>query len=171
MSKLTAKIKEEIAAVLPPTIFFFIALHIVSLIRSLMLEDTGITLGTTASVTVAALVLGKAVVIADLLPLINRYPYKPLIYNVTWKTAIYALVAMLFHYVEHLIDFWRETGDFVAGNEKLLSGIVWPHFWATQILLVVLIWMYCTMREFVRLVGADKVRRMFLGPLPSTAVL
>ena len=23
------------------------------------------------------------------------------------------------------IDFWRETGSFVAGNEKLLSVIIW----------------------------------------------
>ena len=36
MSKLLAKIKEEFLPVLPPTIFFFVALHIVALIRVLM---------------------------------------------------------------------------------------------------------------------------------------
>jgi hypothetical protein len=41
-------------------------------------EGTGISLGTSASVTLAALILGKSVLIADLLPLINRYPDKPL---------------------------------------------------------------------------------------------
>jgi hypothetical protein len=168
MSKLSAKIKEEIAAILPPTIFFFVALHIVALIRVLMLKGTGVSLGTTASVTVAALILGKAVVIADLLPFINRYPEKPLIYNVSWKTTIYVLVAMLFHYLERLIDFWQEAGGFIAANEKLLAEIVWPHFWAIQILLIVLILMYCMMRELVRVIGRDKGMRMFFGPLPST---
>jgi hypothetical protein len=28
--------------------------------------------------------------------------------------------------------------------------VVWPHFWAIQIFLLVLILMYCTMRELVR---------------------
>ena len=72
---------------LPPTIFFFIALHLVAFIRILMLKGTGIPFGTSVSVTVAALVLGKSVVIADLLPIINRFPEKPLAYNVVWKTT------------------------------------------------------------------------------------
>lgn len=168
MSKLTEKIKEEIAAVIPPTLFFFIALHIVVFIRLLMLEQTGLTLGTTASVSLAALILGKAVVIADLLPFINRYPRKPLAYNVAWKTTVYTLIAMLFHYLERLIDFWRDVGSLTAANEKLLGQIVWPHFWAIQILLLVLVLMYCTMRELVRVIGRDKVIRMFFGPLSST---
>jgi hypothetical protein len=170
MSKLSAKIKEEIEALLPPTIFFFIALHLVALFRVLMLKGTGIALGTSASVTVAALILGKAVLIADLLPFINRYPDKPLVYNVGWKTTIYVLIAMLVHYLERLVDFWRGAGGFIAGNQKLLAEIVWPHFWAIQILLVVLILMYCTMRELFRVIGGDKVRRMFFGPLQNTPV-
>ena len=170
MSKLSAKIKEEFYELLPPTIFFFIALHMVALFRVLMLKGTGITLGTSASVTVAALILGKAVVIADLLPFINRYPDKPLAYNVAWKTTIYVLIAMIVHYLERLVDFWREAGGFIAGNEKLLAEIVWPHFWAIQMFLAVLILMYCTMREVVRVIGGDKVRRMFFGPLQNASV-
>jgi hypothetical protein len=170
MSNLSAKIKEEVHALLPPTIFFFIALHLVALLRVLMLEGTGIALGTSVSVTVAALILGKAVLIADLLPFINRYPDKPLAYNVAWKTTVYVLVSMLVHYLERLVDFWREAGGFIAGNEKLLAEIVWPHFWAIQILLVVLILMYCTVRELCREIGGDKVRRIFFGPMQKTPV-
>jgi len=133
-----------------------------------MLEGTGIAPGTSASITVAALILGKAVLIADLLPFINRYPDKPLVYNVAWKTAIYVLIAILLHYLEHLVDSWREAGGFFPGNQKLLAEIVWPHFWAIQILLVVLILMYCTMREVIREIGGDKVRQMFFGPLQKT---
>jgi hypothetical protein len=164
MSKLSAKIKEEVEALLPPTLFFFVALHFVALLRALMLKGTGIALSTSASVTVAALIIGKAVLIADLLPLINRYPDKPLVYNVAWKTTIYALIAMVVHYLERLVEFWREAGGLIEGNHKLLAEIVWPHFWAIQLLLVVLILMYCTMREFIRAIGRDKVRQMFLGP-------
>jgi hypothetical protein len=170
MSTLFTKIKEEFVAVLPPTIFFLIALHIVAFIRVLMVKGTGIAVGTSVSVTVAALILGKAVLIADMLPLINRYPDKPLIYNVTWKTLIYLLVSAFIHYLEHLADFSRQAGGLVAGNEKLLAEIVWPHFWAVQIVLLVLIFMYCAMRELVRVIGRDKVLQIFFGPLPNPAV-
>jgi hypothetical protein len=164
------KLKEEFFKLLPPTIYFFVALHIVAFVRVLMLEKTGIAPSSSISIAVAALILGKAVLIADMLPLINRFPNKPLIYNVAWKTVIYLLISAVIHYLERLIDFWRETGSFVAGNEKLLSEIIWPHFWAIQIILFVLIAMYCTMHELVRVMGREKVLRIFFGPMPAPEV-
>src|SRR6266436_7739859 len=159
MTKLSTKLKEEFFALLPPTIYFFVALHIVAFVRVLMLEKTGIAPSSSISIAVAAFILGKAVLIADMLPFINRFPHKPLIYNIAWKTLIYLLAATLIHYLERLIDFWRQSGGFVAGNKKLLAEIVWPHFWAIQIILFVLIVMYCTMHELVRVIGKEKVLR------------
>jgi len=164
------KLKEEFFKLLPPTIFFFVALHIVLFIRILMLEGTGLSPYSSASIAVTALILGKAVLLADMVPMINRFPNRPLIYNVAWKTLIYWLMATLIHYVERLIDFWRQAGSFVAGNRKLLAEIVWPHFWAIQIVLFVLIAMYCMMHELVRVVGKEKVMRIFFGPMPAPEV-
>jgi hypothetical protein len=167
MGKLFAKLKEEFFAVLPPTVFFFVALHIVAFIRVLMLKGTGLPVMSSISVTIAALVLGKAVLIADMLPIINRYPEKPLVYNIAWKTLIYLLVSLFVHYLERLVDFWRETGNLVAANQKLIAEIVWPHFWAIQIILLVWILMYCTMRELIRVIGGAHMRMMFFGPLTT----
>jgi hypothetical protein len=164
------KLKEEFFKILPPTIFFFVALHIVMFIRVLMLEGTALKPSSSVSIAVAALILGKAVLLADMLPMINRFPDKPLIYNVAWKTLIYWLVATLIHYLERLVDFWRQAGGLVAGNKELLAEIVWPHFWAIQIILLVLIVMYCTMHELVRVIGREKVLRIFFGPMPIPQV-
>ena len=165
-----SKLKEEFFKLLPPTIFFFVTLHIVMFVRVLMLEGTGISPYSSASIAVTALVLGKAVLVADMLPLINRFPNKPLIYNIAWKTVIYLLISAVLHYLERLIDFWRETGSFVAGNEKLLSVIIWPHFWAIQIILFVLIAAYCMVHELVRVIGREKALRIFFGPMPVPQV-
>jgi hypothetical protein len=119
---------------------------------------------------VGALILGKAVLLADLLPIVNRYPDKPLAYNIAWKTVIYFFLALLLHYLERLVDFWKEAGGFLAGNEKLLAEMVWPHFWAIQIILVVLIFDYCVIRELVRVIGADKFRAMIFGPPASARI-
>ena len=170
MTKLSTMLKKEFFELLPPTIFFFVALHIVAFVRVLMLKGTGISPTSSMSIAVAALILGKAVLIADLLPLINRFPNKPLIYNVAWKTLIYLLMATVIHYLERLIDFWRQTGSFVGGNKELLAKIIWPHFWAIQLILFVLIAMYCTMHELVRVIGREQALRIFFGPMPVPEV-
>jgi hypothetical protein len=170
MTKLSATLKKEFLELLPPTIYFFVALHIVAFIRVLMLEKTGIAPSSSISIFVAALILGKAVLIADMLPMINRFPNEPLIYNVAWKTLIYWLMAALIHYAERLIDFWRQTGGFVEGNKKLLAEIIWPHFWAIQIILFVLIAAYCMVHELVRVIGKEKAMRIFFGPMPAPEV-
>ena len=170
MSKLSETIKEEFFAMIPPTIFFFVTLSLVAVVRVLMLKGTGIPVSTPIQVAVGALVLGKAVLIADMLPAVNRYPDKPLVYNVAWKTAIYFLVALVIHYLERLVDFWKEAGGFLAGNEKLLAEMVWPHFWAIQIILVVLIFNYCVMHEIARVIGPKQLRAMLFGS-PRGAVV
>lgn len=157
------KLREEIRKLIPPTLYFFVALHLIAFVRVLMLEGTGIAVTTSASVTLGALILAKAVVLADLLPFINRYPDRPLAWNITWKTGIYLVGATALHYLERLVEFWRAAGGFVAGNEKMLAEQVWPHFWALEIFIGVVILVYCTMTELARALGPDRVRELFLG--------
>ena len=166
MRKILEKVKEEFFAVLPPTIFFFVTLHVIAVIRVLMAKGSHFQPISSMSIAVGALILGKSVLIADMLPPINRYPDKPLAYNVVWKTAIYLLIATLIHYLERLIDFSRQAGGIVAGNEKLLAEIVWAHFWAAQIVLLLLILVYCTARELARVIGRKTALRLFFGPMP-----
>jgi hypothetical protein len=47
--------------------------------------------------------------------------------------------------------------------------MVWPHFWAIQIILVVLIFDYCVMHEVARVIGVKKLREMFFGKPAFTA--
>lgn len=163
MGKAAEKIKEEFLALLPPTVFFFVALHIVGLVRILMVEGTGLPVASSAQIALGALIIGKAVLLADLWPPINRFPDKPLIYNVAWKTVIYFFVATGFHYLERLFDFAREAGGIVAGNQKLLAQIVWPHFLGIQIILLVIVFNYCVIRELARVLGEDRTLHMFFG--------
>jgi hypothetical protein len=170
MHKVFQKLKEEFLAVLPPTIFFFVALHLVSFIRILMNKGSHFEPLSTTSIAVAALILGKAVLIADMLPAINRYPDKPLAYNVAWKTAIYLVLATVIHFVERLIDFCSQAGGLAAGIAKLFAEIVWPHFWAVEIIVFILILIYCTMHELSRVIGKEKMLRLFFGPIPALAL-
>ena len=166
MKKLLEKLGEELLAMLPPTIFFFVALHLVVAIRVLLTEGTSFQPAATISIGVAALILGKAVLIADLLPAINRFPDQPLAYNVAWKTAVYLAIASVIHYLERLFEFSREAGGIAVGNGKLLAEMVWSHYVAVQIVLLILIASYCTVRELARVIGRDRMIRLFFGPRP-----
>jgi hypothetical protein len=167
VSKVWATIKHEFHEVLPPTIFFFISFHIVLLDRALMAREYGLKPSSMAAATVGALLVAKVVLIADKLAIVNRFPEKPLIYNVVWKTVIYVVASLLLHYLEHLLPLWWGMGSFAAANEHLGREIVWPHFWAVQLWLVVLIFIYCALRELVRVIGRHRVQQAFFGT-PAT---
>jgi len=157
-------LKHEFHEVIPPTIFFLISFHIVVLDRRLMLRQYGLPLSSIVNATVAALLVAKVVLITDALPFVNRFPDKPLMYNVGWKTAIYVVAALFVHYLEHLVPIWWRTGNLGAANRQLADEIVWPHFWAVQLWLIVLLFVYCALRELVRAIGREKVVEMFFGP-------
>lgn len=167
MGKFIHTLKHELHEMIAPTVYFFIILHLVEIIRVLLNEGSGMQLATTASIAIAALVLGKAVLIANALPFINRYPDRPLAWNVGWKTVLYLLVATLIHYLERLYDGWRTAGSLVKANEARFATINWPHFWAVEIMLAILILAYCATVELSRELGESRLRAMFFGPLPA----
>jgi hypothetical protein len=112
---------------------------------------------------VAALLIAKVVLSTDKFPFINRFPDKPLMYNVVWKTGIYVAGALLIHYLEHLVPVWWHTGDVGTAHRQLVHEIVWPHFWAIQFWLIVLLFVYCALRELMRAIGREKIIEMFFG--------
>ena len=88
MNKFVAGVKHEILEALPPFVFFFVAFHLIALTRVLMQQEYGIEARTVMNATIAALVVAKVVLLADLLPIVNRFPDRPLGYNIAWKTLI-----------------------------------------------------------------------------------
>jgi hypothetical protein len=163
MSKFGHTIKHLILELIPPGVFFFVSFQLLAITRALMLRQYGIEVSTFLVATIGALVAAKVVVLADLLPFINRFPGRPLIYNIAWKTAIYFLAAFLVRYLEEFIHFYRQQGGIMSANRHLVDEVVWPHFWAVQLWLMVLLLIYCAAHEVVRALGRDRVRELFFG--------
>lgn len=164
MNKFLTGLKHEVIEAIPPFIFFFIAFHLLALTRSLMQEQYGIEARSVMNATIAALVVAKVVLLADLLPVVNRFPDRPLAWNIVWKALIYMLAGIAVVYLEHLWEFYRQYGTIAAANSHMIEELVWPHFWAVQVWMTVLFLLYCTLRELARFLGSNRMRALFLGP-------
>jgi hypothetical protein len=164
MSNIVPRLKREILGAIPTVVYFFVVFQLLALTRALILKGYGIQVSTFLKATIAALIVGKVVLLADLLPMINRFPNRPLIYNIVWKTFIYMVAALLVRFVEHLIPLILEYKNLTVANSHLLDEVVWPHFWFVQIWLLICFFMYSTIRELVRILGREQVRSMFFGP-------
>lgn len=167
MATLTQKLKHEVVEAIPPAIFFFIAFQVIGFTHALTLGQVGVEWSTFVKATIAALVIAKVVLIVDLMPFVNKFPERPLVYNVVWKTAIYILAALLVRVLEELIPLISDAGSVGAAFAKLLDEVVWHRFWAVQIWLLLLFTVYCSLREFGRVIGRQEVIDMYFRSAPQ----
>lgn len=161
--QLLKTLKHEFLAVIPPTVFFFFTFSLLGITRRLIDKEYGIPLESFGGVVVGALIVGKVVLIVDNFRFVNRYPNKPLIYNVAWKTGIYLAATMLVRYVEHVAPLFKQYGNFAEAHQHLAEKVVWPHFWLIHMWLLVLFFVFCALRELVRTIGKREFVSLFLG--------
>ncbi len=157
----------EIRHMLPPTIFFLVSFNLIVLTVALLSEGGGASLASHAGASVAALLCGKAVLIADKLPFFNRYPDRPLAWNVAWKAGLYVLVTLLFRLLEAVLS--AATGDYglAGGLEREAAEFSWARFAAIQLWLVILFVAYTAFGELVGQIGRARMLAMFFGPMPE----
>jgi hypothetical protein len=163
MRKVLAIIAREIREVIPATIFFFVAFHFLIFTKRMILEGYDPTLTSSMVATIGALIVAKAILIADKLPLINLFSDRIPVYGIIWKTIIYLLIVSIFRYIEELIPLHSKYGGWMIANQHLIDEISWPLFWIIQIWIVVLLFTYCSTVECVRQIGIKKFKAIFFG--------
>ena len=95
MAKILTILKHELYEIIPPTLFFLIAFSLLMITKRLISLEYGIPWTGFGMAVIAALLIGKVVLIIDKLPFVNKFPDKPLIYNVVWKCLLYFIAAFL----------------------------------------------------------------------------
>src|SRR5262252_9595896 len=93
---------EEFREALPPIIFFLIGFNLVELTTQLFLADYFARLANYMIATTMALIVGKAVLVADVLPFIRRFDSAPMIWPVLFKTLVYWAVVFVARFLEEL---------------------------------------------------------------------
>jgi len=158
----------EFLEILPPTIFFFLGFNLIVLTTNLILADYGAEVANFLIATTSALVVAKAVLVANAMPAISRYDRAPLIRPILFKTVFYWAAVSIVRLLEHWVRY-RFGGDYVFGGfvPHAIATFSWDRFIAIQLWILVLFLVYVTASEFNRLFGHGELRRILFTYRPS----
>jgi len=137
-------ILHEWLEILPPTIFFFIGFNFIVLTTNLLVAQYLVAVSNFMLATLAALVVGKAVLVANKMSLLRRYDRAPLIQPILYKTTFYWVVVFFARLLERFMHFALEgnpPGDFIA---YLITTFSWHRFVAISLWIFVLFLIYVT---------------------------
>jgi hypothetical protein len=164
MSHLLNSIKTGIIKVLPVVVFFLVTFNLIGLTSNLMVRGY-VEPVTFIKATVGALIAVKVLLVVDLLPFVDRYRTKPLIFNTLWKTAFYEMFVFLYKICEHYLPLLFKYQNFLIANQHFFEDVNWPKFWAIQLWMLVLLFVLVASRELIRYLGVAQVRQIFWGQI------
>ena len=152
-----------------PAVFFFTGFNVIVLTTNLVLADYFLSAGNFMLATVAALVVAKAVLVANAVPALRRYDQAPLIRSILFKAVVYWAIVTLVRLLEHLIEFTLvDHNSITTFVPHMIAAFSWHRFTAIQIWILVLFLIYVTAAEFGRLLGKKRVLAMlFDHPSPQ----
>ncbi|HET7881089.1 MAG TPA: hypothetical protein VFL55_09395 [Acetobacteraceae bacterium] len=154
---------EEFRKVLPPTIFFAIGFNLIVLTQRILLSDYLLQFAGFMVATTTALVVGKAVLVADMTPLLRRFDNARLIWTILSKTVFYWACVFIARLLEGYVHFIIDEGRLVGFFPFVLEHFSWHRFLFIQIWIFVLFLLYTTGAELNQALGKGELRRILFA--------
>lgn len=152
-SRPVAFVIKELREALAPTLFFAIGFNLIVLTTQLILADYFVHFTNFMLATIAALVVGKSVLVANALPFLRRFDTAPVIQPVLFKSAVYWVVVFLVRFLEKLGEYWFAGGTLRGIPEYMANHFSWHRFVAIQLWIFVLFLIYTMGAELNSLFG------------------
>ena len=161
----------QVKHALPPTIFFFVGFNLILWTKRLILQEHGIEFSGFFTALVAALLIGKAVLVTDNLPFMRRFDGAPMIQPILFKSAIYWVCVLIVRLAEELVHFVAAGGAIADFGDHFAGQFPLARFLSIQIWLMVLFLVYVTIHELNALFGDGELYRLFFRWRSSEAKL
>jgi hypothetical protein len=159
---------KELLEILPPTIFFLIGFNLIVLTTNLILADYGAQFASFMLATAAALIVAKALLVANALPMVRRYDRAPLIRPILFKTVFYSVAVFIARLIEHWIEYLLSKNYVFGGFLKHeIATFSWDRFVAVQIWILVLFLIYVTASELNHLFGERELWHLMFTSRPD----
>jgi hypothetical protein len=147
--------------VLPPTLFFLISFNLIVFTTNLLVHDYWFKLSSFLLATTTALIVGKAVLVANSIKLIDRFRGAPLIQPILYKALFYSLVVLVVRLAERFIHLTIDDAGFSAALDAAVHDFSWRRFAAVQIWIFTCFLIYVTATELSSLLGEGQMFRLF----------
>jgi hypothetical protein len=161
----------QVKHALPPTIFFFVGFNLILYTKRLILQEHGIEFSGFFTSLVAALLVGKAVLVTDNMRFMRRFDGAPMLQPILFKSAIYWLCVLIVRLAEELVHFVAAGGAITDFGDHFAGQFPLARFLSIQIWLMVLFLVYVTMHELNELFGDGELYRLFFRWRSSEAKL
>lgn len=113
---------------------------------------------------IQAAVLAKLIMIGDVMRMGRRFRDRPLIVTTFYRTAVFGVFVGLFTILEHIVGALFH-GKAIAEAFTDIASRGWNELLASSLLVVVAFFPFFAYRELERVLGARKLRSLFLrGP-------
>jgi hypothetical protein len=164
-------LKREWLHLLPPTIYFAVGFNLITFSLHLVVAQYIVHASNFLLVTTAALVVGKAVLVADKMPFLRRFDTEPLLYPILFKTVVYCLFVFVARLLEANIRYAIEHGGIGGIGMFLVEHFSWHRFAFIQIWIFVLFLIYVTASELNILFGQGELWRILTRRSSTTLKL
>src|SRR5215468_3945039 len=165
--RIGTRLLHEAREALPPTIFFFVGFNFIVLTTNLLVAQYLVAVSNFMLATIAALVVGKAVLVANKISLLKLYDRAPLIQPILFKTAFYWVAVFFARLLERFVHFSLEGNSPADFFPYLIDDFSWRRFTAVSLWIFVLFLICVTASEFSRLFGPGEMRRLLFTRRPS----
>lgn len=160
-------IVDEIREMLPVALFFGAGFIVIVVTTNLVLADYALRFGNFLLVVTAALIVGKAVLVANATPFLRRYDTMPLAWTIIYKAGVYCVFVFAARVIELIVEGWLGGTPFA----QVLATFSWHRFLAIQIWLFVLFLVYVTFHELTQLLGEGELRQLLFKRRASDLAL
>jgi hypothetical protein len=127
------RILHEAREAIPPTLFFFIGFNFVVLTTNLLVAQYLVAVSSFMLATMSALVVGKAVLVANNLPIIRLFDRAPLLQPILFKTSVYWMIVFLVRLAERFGHFVIEGNAPDGFAAHLITTFDWRRFLAISL--------------------------------------
>ncbi|MGZ3338597.1 MAG: hypothetical protein ACXU9B_02380 [Reyranella sp.] len=146
---------------LPPTLYFFVAFNLIVFTTNLFVHDYWFRLSGFLVATTTALVVGKSVLVANSIRLIDRFRGAPLVQPILYKTIFYTVIVLVVRILERFIHLAIDDRGFTLAFGVAVDEFSWRRFAAIQIWLFTCFLIYVTATELSALLGEGQLFRLF----------
>lgn len=162
MGKFGTLILKEIREALPAIVFFLVLFHLIGLTKALLLQDYSITALRTVGATIGALVVAKAILVVEALP-VARVNSDKRMYQVLWKAFLYSVVVLLFRILEEAIPLFAKHDGVITAAKAMYDEVAWPLFWVVALWTTGGLVLYSLAAELVEALGAARIKEILFG--------